>query len=382
MFSTQKKHLRDNHLNFYMNNEHTYIEISESALNHNISFYKQHLKSSDALALVIKGNGYGHGLIEMGILSQKNQNINWLCVAHYQEAVCLRKNNVIKNILVLGYVAIHTLLPLYDNIYFMVDSLEYAHALNNFGKNIKKQIYVHIKIDTGLSRFGIPPKTLHSFFQQLSKLPYIKVTGIFSHFVASDSNEQLTLQQLLFFTQAVEPLVHSLTQKPYIHMSNTGSITSLSYAAFFNFFRLGLGTYGYGNNQNHLLPVLTWKTQIISIKTVPAHSYVSYACTYKTTRPTRIALLPIGYVDGYQLRFSNKTYVYVNNMQAPVIGRIGMNTTIIDISDCQACIGDEVVLLGPNDVTHASNLAKIADIHNIREILTGIHSSIKRTIIP
>ena len=125
---------------------------------------------------------------------------------------------------------------------------------------------------------------------------------------------------------------------------------------------------------------MTWKTHIISIKTVPISSYIGYACTYKTNRLTRIALLPIGYFDGYKFEFSNKTSVLINGSYAPIIGRVAMNMIIVDITDITASIDDEVIILGPYPHINAHDLALKANITNIREILVGINPALKRII--
>jgi alanine racemase len=209
-------------------------------------------------------------------------------------------------------------------------------------------------------------------------MPYIKIDGIFSHFISSDNNPELTDQQLNSFICTVQSITS--IQISHVHMSNTLATTSLNYPSFFNFFRVGLGIYGFGLQDNQLQPALSWKTHIVSIKTVPEDSYVSYACTYKTTRATRIALLPIGYADGYQLRFSNKTSVLINNELAPVIGRVAMNMTMVDVTDCDAKIGDMVTLIGNCTPIKATDNAHAAEIYNVREVLTGIHPAITRII--
>ena len=165
-------------------------------------------------------------------------------------------------------------------------------------------------------------------------------------------------------------------------MSNSIATTTLTYPSFFNFFRVGLGIYGFGDTNAQLKPALTWKTRIASIKIIPKNSHVSYACTYITKRTTRVALLPVGYVDGYQLRFSNKTFVCINNIAyAPVIGRVGMNMTMIDITDCSASVNNEVTLIGHNAQTLITEIAQATNIYNIREIFTGIHYTIPRIVI-
>lgn len=356
----------------------TFIEINQSAINHNIAYYKKRIGYDNKLAVVIKGNAYGHGLIEMGTICQQNSLVDWLCTANLSEAVTLQAAGITKSLLVLGYADIKIDHAIEKNIAFMVDNLEYAQQLNTLGKNYRYQFPVHIKVDTGLSRLGIPPHNVCDLIKQLSLMPYIKIDGIFSHFISSDNNPELTDQQLNSFICTVQSITS--IQIPHVHMSNTLATTSLNYPSFFNFFRVGLGIYGFGLQDNQLQPALSWKTHIVSIKTVPEDSYVSYACTYKTTRATQIALLPIGYADGYQLRFSNKTSVLINNELAPVIGRVAMNMTMVDVTDCDASIGDMVTLIGNCTPMKATDNAHAAEIYNVREVLTGIHSAITRII--
>lgn len=379
--NTQKEH-KNSHLHAAITPNHltpqTFVEINQSAINHNIAYYKERIGHHNKLAVVIKGNGYGHGLVEMGTICQQNDHVDWLCTANLSEAITLHSCGVNKPLLVLGYADTELPKAVKKNIAFMVDNLEYADKLNATGKDWNYQFPIHIKIDTGLSRLGIPPRATYDFIKKLSTLTYLRIDGIFSHFIASDNNPELTDQQLNTFIATVQSI--TTIRIPHIHMSNTMATTSLSYPSLFNFFRVGLGIYGFGSPDNQLQPALSWKTHIVSIKTVPENSYVSYACTYKTTRTTRIAILPIGYADGYQLRFSNKTSVLINNKLAPVIGRVGMNMTMVDMTDCSATVGDMVTLIGNCGPISATGIAHTAEIHNVRELLTGIHPNITRII--
>lgn len=379
--NTQKEH-KNSHLHTIIETNtltpQTFIEINQAAINSNIAYYKKLIGRHNKLAVVIKGNGYGHGLIEMGSICQQSNHVAWLCTANLSEAIMLHESGVTKPILVLGYADTELHKAVEKNITFMVDNLDYADTLNTTGKEHNYQFPIHIKIDTGLSRLGIPPHETCKFIKKLSTLPSLRIDGIFSHFIASDNNPELTSQQLNTFITTIQSI--TTTRIPHIHMSNTMATTSLSYPSFFNFFRVGLGIYGFGSPNNQLQPALNWKTHIVSIKTVPENSYVSYACTYKTTRTTRIALLPVGYADGYQLRFSNKTLVLINNNLAPAIGRVGMNMAMVDITDCSAKIGDIVTLIGTCAPIRAIDIAHTAEIHNVRELLTGIHPNITRII--
>lgn len=371
--------LPHNNLNPINGNElQTWLEISKTAFDHNIHYYKNIIGPANKLAVVIKSNGYGHGLQNMAQLCQDNTSVDWLCVAQLSEALAL--DNIIKPILVLGYSDACPKYAVGKNIHFMVDSMQYATMLNAIGKRYSYQFNVHVKVDTGLCRMGVLPSEALLFVQELKALHNIKINGIYSHFAASDSNPEFTKHQLATFSDVLTTLNDHGIAIENVHMSNSAALTTINYPATFTMFRLGLGAYGLGNDSDHLQPVLTWKTRITNIKTVPADSYISYAGTYQTTRTTRIALLPIGYYDGYDIRFSNKTTVVINGHQAPVVGRVAMNVTIVDVTDLSAQIGDVVTLLGVNSSIGAQDLAGLAKIKNVREILTGINLGFVRII--
>ena len=358
----------------------TYLEISASAFNHNAAYYKNKIGQFNKLAIVIKGNGYGHGLHQIASLCQQNENIDWICVAQLSEALTLQ--NVTKPILILGYSDVSPELAIDKNIHFMVDSLEYAQNLNDIGEKQAYQFNVHIKIDTGLSRMGVLVAQAYEYIQQLQTLSYIKISGIYSHFAASDSNPLFTSYQFEQFNTMIELLHEKGIFLSNIHMGNSASTSTVKYPDHFNLFRIGLGVYGLGLDSAHLQPVMTWKTHIAHVKAVPKGSYIGYTGSYQVKRESRIALLPVGYYDGYKFRFSNKTEVLINGFYAPVIGRIAMNMTIIDVTDIKADIGDEVILMGMDEKIHAHRLAALGEIKNVREIITGINPMITRIIVP
>jgi alanine racemase len=360
-------------------NGQTYLEISASAFNHNAAYYKNIIGHHNKLAAVIKGNGYGHGLHQMAYLCQQNENIDWLLLVQLSDALALQ--NISKPILILGYSDAPIENAIGKNIQFIIDNLEYAQKLNTIGKQHSHQFDVHIKIDTGLSRMGVLAQDALAFIQQVQKLDYINIVGICSHFAASDSQPEFTTQQYTQFNNVITDLTSNNITIPYVHMSNTAAISNVEYKDYFNFFRMGLGLYGLGQERSHLQTVMTWKTHITHIKTIPANSYVSYAGEYQTKRTTRIALLPIGYYDGYKFSFSNKTSVMINGALAPVIGRVAMNVTIVDVTDITAHTDDEVILIGSYPEISAHHLASLGNIKNVREILVGINPAITRIII-
>lgn len=357
----------------------TYLEISVSAFNHNVTYYKNKIGSYNNLAVVIKGNGYGHGLQQIAHLCEQNTLVDWICVAQLSEALALQ--NITKPILVLGYSDVNPEYAIGKNIHFMIDNLEYAHILNAIGKKHAHQFNVHVKIDTGLSRMGILAREALAFIRQLQELDHLRIAGAYSHFAASDSNAEFTQQQLELYNRTIAQLHEHNIVPQLLHMSNTASIANLEYPDQFNFFRIGLGIYGLGPDRASLKPVMMWKTRIVTIKTIPAGSSISYACSYQTTRLTRIALLPIGYYDGYDFRFSNKASVLINGSYAPILGRVAMNMCIADVTDIVANMGDEVIVLGTNEKISVHILANLAEIKNVREIITGINPAIVRKVI-
>jgi alanine racemase len=376
--NNQPSHPHHSTNNHHINSQ-TFIELNSSAFNHNVAYYKNLIGLHNQLAVVIKANGYGHGLTQMAYLCEQNSSVNWLAVMHLSEALALE--HITKPILVLGYSDVNPEYAIHKNIHFMVDQLEYAQNLNIIGKQHSYQFNVHVKIDTGLSRLGVLSHEAIFFITQLKKLDYITIAGIYSHFAASDSNPEFTAQQYTQFNNVITDLNIHTIHIPNIHMSNSAAVSKIEYQPYFNLFRIGIGVYGLGYDKEFLKPVMTWKTHITNIKTVPAFSFIGYAGTYKTQRLTRIALLPVGYFDGYKFEFSNKTSVLINGSYAPVIGRVAMNMTIIDVTDITTSIGDEVIILGPYLHINAHDLALKANIPNVREILVGINPALNRIII-
>jgi len=364
--------------NAYNKNPQTFLEINKSSFDHNVAYYKNIIGHHNQLGAVIKGNGYGHGLEQMTFLCEQNNLVDWLLMVQLSEAIVLK--NVTKPILILGYSDISPEYAVDKNIHFMVDQLEYAQHLNTLGKKHCYQFNIHIKIDTGLSRRGILPQETLDFISQLHKLDYVTITGICSHFIASDTNQTITQQQYTLFNDVITNLHNNNIHIANIHMSNSAALSTIAYESYFNFFRVGMGIYGLGYDKAFLKPIMTWKTHILNIKTIPADTNVGYACTYQTKRPTRVALLPIGYYDGYKFQFSNQTSVIINGHYAPVLGRVAMNMTIVDVTDITANIDDEVIILGPQKNITAHDLALKGNIANPREILVGINPLLNRII--
>jgi alanine racemase len=371
---------------------HTWLEISKAAFDHNIQTYRSLIGSDTALSVVAKSNAYGHGTKEIGILCQENAQVDWLCTASLSEALELRSYGITKPILVLSIIDKDPELALTHDIDFPVFDLETAQILNAIAQKTNRAFNVHIKIDTGLTRYGLAAETALDNIKAIHALPHIKARGIFTSCAESGNPDQtFTLQQLNTFNELCKTLEGQGIVIPFKHGANSAAASTVQ-AQFplFNFVRLGAGVYGLWHFRdsvdNHpelsLKPVLSWKTRIGTIRNVPVGTCVSYDRTFITDRPTTIAIIPVGYQDGYDRRFSNKGVVRIHDYYARIIGRVAMNAALIEIPEGKtAHIGDEVILLGDYDKLQAHQLAALIESYNAREITTRLAPHIEKKIL-
>lgn len=365
----------------HLNTANTYIELSTSAFAHNIATYKQLIGAAD-LGIVVKGNAYGHGLDEIVSLTKDNPHINWYFTATLSEALYIRSLGITKPILVMSIIDQDPLLAFQNNIRLIFHQreqfadLERAHA---YGLRPP----VHLKVDTGLSRFGFLPHECIDIVQHLQQMSHVTLEGIFTHFAQAELPDQAyTDLQTERFASLIHELAHTV-HIPFVH-SHATSAALVRGPECTNLFRIGAGLYGLWpstdvqqraeqNLKISLRQILTWKTRIINMRTVPAHTPIGYGCTHIATRTMRIAQLPVGYADGYHRRLSNVGNVLIGDRLAPIIGRVGMNSITIDITHIPcAQLGTEVILTGPHPEVTALDLACAIKGYNPREIVTGI----------
>ncbi len=369
----------------------SWLEVSRSALEHNILLYKSVIGSAK-LAVIVKSNAYGCGLDLIANLLDQNEAIDCLCVASLAEAVYLRELGVAKNILVLGIVDCDLKQVLINNIEIAVYNLQTILELNQLGKAYNQKVKIHLKIDTGMSRLGFFADQLLDLIQDVLALEFITIEGIFTHFAASDSaNLSFLDQQTSRFSQ----LLLDLDLKKVIiktkHAANTAAIT-LNNLNHLNMVRVGIGLYGmWPSDQNkhvtqsrypqfNLKMPVTWKTRIISVKELPIGNYVGYSLTYQTTKVTKIATIAVGYYDGYDSRLSNRGQVLINNQLVPIIGSISMNMAMVDVTGLDTQVGAEVTLLADIAGIHPDDLANICNISNT-EIVARINPLITRKLV-
>jgi alanine racemase len=348
----------------------TWLEIDLGAIAHNVRRLKQ--LAGDALLMIsLKADAYGHGAIQVAQTALHN-GATWLGVACLSEGVALRQAGIAAPILVLGYTpAWQARDALRHDLTLTVFDLEVAQAFSRAALALDRRAQVHVKIDTGMSRLGVFPGDAAGFVATLTGLPGLSVEGIFTHLAVADGASEwesaYTDGQLLAFRRVLSGLRTAGIHIPLVHVLNSagllrpgGGVSALGggpanggpQPAFQVLVRPGIAVYGLDPSPQvrcppDFRPALTWKTQIAQVKTLPAGSYVGYGGSYRTTAQARIAVIPVGYADGFRRGPQHWGEVLVRGHRAPIVGRVCMDQTMIDVSDVPGVrIGDEVVLIG------------------------------------
>lgn len=372
---------------------HTWIEINQNALLHNFKMYKKAIDQR-ALGVVVKSNAYGHGIVEVARVCQTSTDVDWLLTATLTEAIQLRMNGITKPILVIYFIDEDPAKAIAYDIDVMVSDMESLHELNELGIALGKPCNIHLKIDSGMSRFGFMPEEALEIVKKAQSMRGLFVNGIYSHLAqAANIDQTFNFEQENTFINVLQQLEHANISIPYKHISNSAGSTALE-NVHTNLVRIGLGAYGWWPSQSNkeltqakfpdfeLKPVLTLKSRIFQIRHLPAGRFVGYDRTYKTTSYTKIAVLPVGYFDGYDRRLSSKGILLIRGHYAPVIGIIAMTTTLVDITHIpDAQVGDEVILMGDYEKITPTQLANVVGSFNPREILTRLNPLIPRLAV-
>ncbi|WP_442604519.1 alanine racemase [Paenibacillus sp. KN14-4R] len=330
----------------------TWVEISLDALQHNIQQFRQALSDDVRIMAVVKADAYGHGALEVAKEAARN-GIDYLAVAFLDEALQLRQAGVKTPILVLGYTPQEGIeLAIKHNITLNVYSEDLLEALEHIECN--NTLKIHIKLDTGMGRLGLHDKVdAVALIERAMSIPHVEVEGLFTHYACADEvDKAYTYQQHAKFQEVVDHFEAKGITFPLLHAGNSATGIDVPELAH-NMVRLGISMYGMypseevNKEQIRLKPVLSLKTKIVHLQTLPPNSGVSYGSIYHTTDYERIATLPIGYADGYSRMLSTKVEALVGGERRPIIGRICMDQCMLQVdgvADVQ--MGDEVVLIG------------------------------------
>ncbi len=372
-----------------------WVELDREVPDHNLRELRKGLRKGTILCAVVKANAYGHGVKEMIPLLP---SADWFAVNSLEEGVELREMAEKRPVLVLGHVPLDALQEaVARNLDFTVYNRETLEALAQLDLGSIGPARLHLKVETGTGRQGILPSEVKGFVGQLKSVAGAKLVGVSTHFanIEDTLNHDYAQAQLDRFGDVLNILDRLDIKADFIHAAATAAGILFS-KTHFNLVRAGIGIYGLWPSRETYLstllghrpvpdlrPVLTWKTRIVQIKNLPEGSYIGYGCTYRATRPIRVAVLPVGYAEGYDRKLGNAAYVLIRGKRAPVIGRVCMNLTMVDISDIpHAGLEEEVVLLGQDGEERVSveTMAEWAGTINY-EIVTRISPLFPRRVV-
>ncbi|MFN8422025.1 MAG: alanine racemase [Anaerolineae bacterium] len=331
----------------------TWLEIDLGAIADNTRALKAGAGGAQLMA-VIKADAYGHGALRVARTVLRN-GADRLGVACLAEAAALRREGIDAPILVLGWtpawqardaVGLDAALAVYD--------MASARALDEAGRDLGRTVAVHVKVDTGLHRLGLPPGDAPDFLRALRGLPRLVVEGVFTHLAVADEaappSRAATDAQLAAFRGLLDALDAAGLRPPIAHAANSAAVLGRADAAF-DMVRPGIALYGLAPSADvglgALRPALSWKTQVAQVHDLAPGEAVGYGRTWTAARPSRVATIPVGYADGFRRGPQRWRHVLVREAEAPLVGRVSMDQAAVDVTDiADVRTGDEVVLIG------------------------------------
>jgi len=372
------------------------IEISKKNLIHNLHQFRKTVGKKVKIMAVVKANAYGHGIREVSkIVSQKGAD--WLGVNSFEEGIVLREEKIKLPILVMGYIPLAKLgEAIKNNLSFVVYNRETIKQAEKQASKLDKKAKIHLKLETGTNRQGISIKEIVLFAKFCLSLKNIFLEGIYTHYanIEDTLDPGFAVEQLRKFQKALQIIKMAGINIPIKHTACSAA-TILFPETYFDLVRVGIGLYGLWPSREtkisaqekgikiDLCPVLTWKTKVVQLKKVKKGETIGYGRSFKTSRNSIIAVLPVGYWDGYDRKLSNQGRVLIKDQFAPVVGRVCMNMTMVDVTDIpKVKVEDEVVLLGKqrkNEITAEELSQKIGTINY--EVVTRINPLLPRKVV-
>jgi alanine racemase len=374
-----------------------WAEIDLNAIAHNVREIRRITSPQANLLVAVKANAYGHGIIEVARQALKS-GADALGVARISEGIRLRKAGVDAPVLVFGYTPPSEAIRLYQNdLIQTVCSYETAHALSDTAASLDVKINIHLKVDSGMGRLGLLPDSRRAApsnsaveeVQSIAGLSNLKLNGIFTHFATADwSDKTYAEKQFQIFSNFLDQLQKAGVKFSVRHAANSGAIIDMP-QTHLDMVRAGISMYGLypsdeiDKSRIKLLPAMSLKARIIHLKKVPAGFMVSYGITHETKKPTTIATIPVGYGDGLSRLMSSNGHMLVNGQRAPIIGRVCMDLTMLDVGHIpEAKIEDEVVVFGKqgNTSISADEIAERTGTINY-EVVTRISNRVLRVYV-
>jgi alanine racemase len=371
-----------------------WVELDHAAPEHNLRQLRAGAAPGVIACAVVKSNAYGHGAAQVAALLPSAE---WFGVNSLEEGLELRHAGISRPILLLGHVPLSELEAAVEaDLGLTVYNRETIERLSSF-TTLPRPARVHVKVDTGTARQGVLPGDMEAFLALVKRSRNVVVEGVSTHYanIEDTLNHDYAEMQMSRFSSALQIVDRVVGRPPWVHTACTAAALLFS-STHFTMLRSGIGLYGLWPSRETLLasrdkggsvpefrPVLSWKTRIVQIKTIPEGSCVGYGCSYKTMRSTELGVLPVGYADGYDRKLGNRAHVLVRGRRAPVIGRICMNLCMVDLTDVAgAKLEDEVVLLGRSgeERISAETMGEWAGTINY-EVVTRISPLLPRKVV-
>ncbi len=357
----------------------TWAEIDLDAIAFNVCAFKRHVGERVKVFAVVKANAYGHGAVPVA-RAALDAGATRLAVHRAIEGVELRRARLAAPILVMGYtppsgaemIVRHDLTP-------SLITREFAEAVSGEATRVGRVISLHVKVDTGMGRYGLMPGEVMDFVRGLVALPGVKLEGLFTHFATADSADPMHMRrQLDTFRHVVTAVENAGIHIPLRHAANSAATLRLP-EAHLDAVRIGIAMYGMAPSDEwspafEIHPALTLKSRVARVRVLPPGSGISYGRTFVTQRETPAALVPVGYGDGYHRILSNKSSVLIHGQRAPMLGRACMDQFVVDITGIEGVRqDDEVVLVGRQGEAEirAEEVAKLAGTINY-EVTTSL----------
>ena len=329
--------------------------VDLDAVEYNIERMKQNISSDASMLAVVKMDGYGHGAVQIAQMLEEKEYIWGCAVATPEEALILKKQGIRKPVLVLGCVFPEQREEMVRHeIRLTVYTKEMAEELSRIAEEYGKDAYIHVKLDTGMSRLGfLANRESVGIIEEISRLPHLVMEGLYTHFSKSDEEDKgFTRRQLEDFLYMKRALEEREVFFSWYHCSNSAAIIDMEEANM-NLVRAGIASYGmYPSGEVKkekvpLKPAMELISHVAHVKWVGPGTPVSYGGTFVTRRDTRIATIPVGYGDGYPRKLSGKGYVLIHGKKAPILGRVCMDQFMVDVTEIpNVRFGDTVTLVG------------------------------------
>jgi len=327
-----------------------WVEISLDAIHYNVASFKKYISNKTKLMAVVKADGYGHGSVEVAKAALK-AGADYIAVAILDEALILRRAGIETPILVLGYTPPESVKKAIENeITLTVFTSEVIDKIQEVANRLKTKVNIHVKIDSGMHRIGIKdPEDAYALVQKIDS-NFVHIEGIYTHFADADNQDgTYTNYQFNKLLEVVTYLENNGVYIPLKHCCNSAATIQFP-EMHLDMVRVGVSLYGLYPEEHlesfiSLRPAMSLKTKPVYFKTVKEKEPISYGCTFVPQEDALIATMPIGYADGLSRLLSNKGYVTLKNKKAPIVGRICMDQSMIDVSHIPNVTTDDVITI-------------------------------------